>query len=60
MAIVNKFVHTARLIAWLEQMNLECGSPEAFDEWLQDYFEEGNEVEVYGEKYDYWACRELV
>lgn len=60
MAIVNKFIHTSKLIEWLEQKNWECGSSEAFDEWLQHYFEEENEIEVHGEIYDYWACRELV
>ena len=27
---------------------------------LYNYFESGNEISVHGEKYDYWACWELV
>ena len=45
---------------WLERRMDECGSPEAFSEWLTNYFEEGNEISVHGEQYDFWACWELV
>lgn len=58
--ICRTFTNVSVLKKWLEQKNFECGSPEAFCEWLQDYFDNGNEIRVHGEQYDYWACWELV
>lgn len=58
--VVRTFTNVAQLIEWLEDRNWDCGSPEAFNEWLQDFFENGNEIQVHGESYDYMSCRELV
>lgn len=44
----------------LERKNYESGSPEAFSEWLERYFDKGNEISVHGEQYDFWSCLELV
>lgn len=55
------FTSVSELRRWLENKNFECGSPEAFSEWLYNYFEvEGNTITVHGEEYDRWACWELV
>lgn len=45
---------------WLKEVNFESGSPEAFDEWLYTYFDNGNTITVHGEKYDYFTCMELI
>lgn len=58
--ICRTFTNVSVLQKWLEQKNYECESPEEFSEWLYNYFECGNEISVHGEKYDYWACWELV
>ena len=54
------FTSTAELRRWLERKADQCGSPEAYDEWLQSFFDEGNAISVRGEEYDYWACWELL
>lgn len=58
--ICRTFPSVSILRKWLENKNYECGSPEAFSEWLTNYFEEGNEISVHGEQYDFWSCWELV
>ena len=58
--ICRTFTNVATLRNWLERKNYESGSPEAFSEWLERYFDEGNEISVYGEQYDFWSCLELV
>lgn len=60
MNINMSFNRTSELRKWLERKNFNSGSPEAFDEWLQNYFDVGNSISVRGEEYDYCACRELV
>ena len=54
------FNSVSALRTWLENKNFESGSPENFNEWLQNYFDEGNTITVHGEEYDFWACWELV
>ena len=54
------FNSVLELKCWLRSKNFEAGSPEAFSEWLHSFFEEGNTVTVYGEKYDAQYCSELV
>lgn len=58
--ICRTFTSVSVLRRWLKNKNQECGSPESFSEWLQKYFDEGNEISVHGEHYDFWACWELV
>ena len=58
--ICRTFTNVAALRNWLERKNYESGSPEAFSEWSERYFDEGNEISVHGEQYDYWSCLELV
>ncbi len=58
--ICRTFTAVSVLRSWLKRKMDECGSPEAFSEWLTNYFEEGNEISVHGEQYDFGACRELV
>ena len=57
--ICRTFTSVSALRIWLKNKSQECGNPEAFDEWLNNYFAEGNEISVHGEHYDYWACWEL-
>lgn len=45
---------------WLERKNWNSESPEAFDKWLQGFFDNGNEISVNDKNYDYWDCWELV
>lgn len=54
------FATVSSLKSWLKAKQQEASTPEAFDNWLQSFFDEGNIVFVYGEEYDYWACWELV
>lgn len=45
---------------WLERQKWNRENPEAFDNWLQDFFKNGNEISVNDKNYDYWDCWELV
>lgn len=58
--VCRTFTSVSVLRKWLESKMQECGNPEAFSEWLTSYFENGNEISVHGEHYDFWACWELV
>ena len=58
--ICRTFTSVSSLRKWIENKTQECGSPEAFVEWLDKYFEDGNEISVHGEQYDYMDCLELV
>lgn len=60
MSIEYQFSHVSDLRYWLERKADECGDPESYDEWLRDFFDEGNTITVHGEEYDYWACWELL
>lgn len=55
-----QFTSVRALTDWLEKKNFDSGSPEAYDEWLQGIFDDGNSISVNGTEYDYLACRELV
>lgn len=48
------------LKGWLERKNWNSESPEAFDNWLQNFFNSGHEISVNDKKYEYWDCWELV
>lgn len=50
-----EFASKRSLQEWLGKKRCECESPEEYDAWLQNFFEEGNTVSVRGEEYDYWA-----
>ncbi len=54
------FYNVRKLIEWLKEKNYNAGSPEAFSEWLYNFFNEGNSVTVHGEEYDYQYCMELI
>ena len=58
--IERTFSSRSSLEQWLENKRWESGTPEAFIEWLNRYFDEGNKITVLGVEYDYWACWELV
>lgn len=60
MNINRQFSTVSDLRCWLKRQSDACGSPEAYDEWLQNYFDEGNTITVRGEEYDYWSCWELL
>lgn len=60
MKIDRQFTSVSDLRRWLKSRSDACGSPEAFDSWLQSYFDEGNTVTVRGEEYDYWSCWEML
>ena len=53
------FSSVSALKEWLDNKNWECGSPEAFSEWLYNFFERGNTITVHGEEYDRISCMEL-
>lgn len=55
-----QFNSISQLREWLEKKNYECESGEAFSDWLNEFFDNGNTVEVHGEEYDFWACWELI
>lgn len=54
------FKSVSALCEWLDTKRNEAGNPEAYDEWLQNFFDEGNAITVHGESYDYWDCWELL
>lgn len=58
--IEKTFSSKASLEKWLDDKNFECGSPEAFSEWLENYFNNGNTISVHGELYDYLSCMEIL
>lgn len=58
--ICRTFTSVSVLVKWLENKNFECGSPEAFSKWLENYFENGNEISVHGKHYSYLDCIELI
>lgn len=58
--VCRTFTNVSVLKRWLENKRWECESPEGFSKWLQDYFENGNEISVHGEQYTYWDCWELI
>ena len=58
--VETQFTSESSLRDWLKRKIDEAGSPEAYDEWLQSYFDQGNSVFVNGREYDYWACWELL
>ena len=55
-----KFISVAELKRWLEAKNRNFNSAEEYDEWLQEFFDNGNTISVRNERYDYWACWELL
>ena len=54
------FSSVSELHRWLENKNYECESSEAFESWMNEFFENGNTISVHGEEWDYWACWELL
>lgn len=60
MPIDLNFNNRRDLERWLERKNFESGSPEAFNAWLQEFFDDGNIISVQDDEYDYLACLELV
>lgn len=54
------FPYASALKQRLKKMKDKAESPEAFNDLLQKFFDEGNTITVKGEKYDYAACLELV
>ena len=54
------FFSVSSLKRWLEDENWNCGNPEAFTEWLEKFFDDGNEISVRGEHYSYLDCLELI
>ena len=60
MAVERQFTSVNDLRSWLRRRADEAGSPEAYHEWLQNYFDSGDTITVNGTEYDYWACWELL
>ena len=58
--VCRTFTNISVLKRWLENKRWECESPEEFSKWLENYFENGNEISVHGEQYTYWDCWELI
>lgn len=53
------FSSISDLRRWLERKANDAGDPDAYYNWLQAFFENGNSITVHGEEYDYWSCWEL-
>ena len=60
MSVSYTFSSISDLWRWLQRKADECSDPEAYDEWLQTFFDGGNTITVHGEEYDYWSCWELL
>lgn len=58
--VIYSFTSVSTLRRWLEDKNFECGSSEAFTEWLENFFDNDNEISVHGEHYSYLDCLELI
>lgn len=54
------FNSVSQLREWLKKKNYESGSGEAFSDWLNEFFDNGNTITVHGEEYDFWVCWELI
>lgn len=54
------FNKVSALREWLKNKSYECGNGEAFSEWLNQFFDNGNTITVHEEEYDFWACWELI
>lgn len=54
------FYNISALKDWLRNKMFDCGNPEAYDNWLYEFFEEGNTIIVHGEEYDYEYCSDLI
>lgn len=48
------------LRGWLERKKWNSESQEAFDNWMQDFFNDGHQISVNDKKYEYWDCWELI
>lgn len=55
MKICLTFTSVSALRLWLQNRCDDEGS-EAFSEWLNNYFDEGNEIYVHDECYNYCDC----
>ncbi len=58
--VERQFTSENDLRDWLRRRSDEAGSPEAYDEWLRNYFDDGNSISVNDREYDYWTCWELL
>ena len=58
--ICRTFTSEAVLSRWLNNERRNQESPEAFSAWLANYFDQGNEISVRGEHYEFWDCLELI
>ena len=54
------FYNISALKDWLRNKMFDCGSPEAYADWIYEFFEEGNTITVHGEEYDYEYCSDLI
>ena len=50
------FSSESRLINWFKEKRREAGNQEAFEKWLQEFFDAGSKVSVDGTPCGYWAC----
>ena len=58
--ITRTFANESRLAEWFEVRKADCGSRNAFVEWLSLYYREGNKIEVSGKTYSYLECLKFV
>lgn len=54
------FKSVSSLKDWLKSKHWSFNNEEEYQEWLCNFFEEGNSINVYGKEYDYWSCWELL
>lgn len=57
-ATIIEFSSESEANVWFAEKKNELGGMSQFINWLDKYFQEGNEVFVADEQWDYWSCYE--
>ncbi len=60
MIIEVTFYTKKQLKEYLKEKQYDFDSPEEFQKWLFEFFENGNTITVLGEEIDYQYCTELI
>lgn len=58
--VIYTFTSVSTLRRWLENKRWECNCSEEFTEWLDNFFDSGNEICVGGTHFGYLDCLELI
>lgn len=60
MIIEVTFYTKKQLKAYLLEKQLDFNSPEEYNKWLFEFFENGNTITILGEEIDYQYCIEMI